>query len=399
MKTKLRALIFGLALLLFGITSAATGANAKNLDEILNYDITISVNEDATLDMHYHIDWKVLDSKSEGPLTWVKIGIPNSHFSNVLVECDHLERFYTSDGSDTLINIYFDKDFTKGEVVSFDIYLTQDYMYQVDLREEGYTVYEFTPGWFDDIDVDSLTITWNADKVSEWSPKAEQKNNSLVWKSSLEGGEHFDISVTYPNDAFGFDLSKNIEKADDDPVIVTILAVIFLFIIVLGPIVLVGVIVGAISSYVSGSGFGKKYDTKITRTKIEYYPSCQGCGGPREEGRTNCSYCGRSFIKSEEVITEEDVPDEDKDILKHKKDGEYRYSSLPNTYVRVNVVKVPRPRPERSAYRSGSHSCAHSSCACACACACAGGGRAGCSTKDFYNTNLKLKQLKKRARK
>lgn len=29
-----------------------------------------------------------------------------------------------------------------------------------------------------------------------------------------------------------------------------------------------------------------------------------------------------------------------------------------------------------------------SSCACACACACAGGGRAGCSRKDFYNPNL-----------
>ena len=30
---------------------------------------------------------------------------------------------------------------------------------------------------------------------------------------------------------------------------------------------------------------------------------------------------------------------------------------------------------------------------CACACACAGGGRAGCTTKDFYNTDLKLRQL------
>ena len=29
-------------------------------------------------------------------------------------------------------------------------------------------------------------------------------------------------------------------------------------------------------------------------------------------------------------------------------------------------------------------SCACASCACACACACAGGGRAGCSKKDFY---------------
>ena len=47
----------------------------------------------------------------------------------------------------------------------------------------------------------------------------------------------------------------------------------------------------------------------------------------------------------------------------------------------------------------------HSSCACAsscacvsscaCACACAGGGRAGCTKKDFYGTNLRTENLKK----
>ena len=31
---------------------------------------------------------------------------------------------------------------------------------------------------------------------------------------------------------------------------------------------------------------------------------------------------------------------------------------------------------------------------CACACACAGGGRAGCSTKDFYKTNLQINKFK-----
>ena len=50
---------------------------------------------------------------------------------------------------------------------------------------------------------------------------------------------------------------------------------------------------------------------------------------------------------------------------------------------------------------SGGHSgfSGGGGCACACACACAGGGRAGCSKKDFYNTNLKseivLKELDK----
>ena len=41
---------------------------------------------------------------------------------------------------------------------------------------------------------------------------------------------------------------------------------------------------------------------------------------------------------------------------------------------------------------SGSHS-SGSSCACACACACAGGGRAGCSRKDFYNTKIDTDQI------
>ncbi len=43
-------------------------------------------------------------------------------------------------------------------------------------------------------------------------------------------------------------------------------------------------------------------------------------------------------------------------------------------------------------------SCAHSSCAhssCACACACAGGGRAGCSQKDFYKGSVDVKTLNK----
>lgn len=44
-----------------------------------------------------------------------------------------------------------------------------------------------------------------------------------------------------------------------------------------------------------------------------------------------------------------------------------------------------------------SHSSCASSCACvsscACACACAGGGRAGCTKKDFYHTNLKVENL------
>jgi len=51
--------------------------------------------------------------------------------------------------------------------------------------------------------------------------------------------------------------------------------------------------------------------------------------------------------------------------------------------------------------RSSTHIHTHSSCvtsscvsSCACACACAGGGRAGCTKKDFYQTNLKSNDIK-----
>ena len=50
-----------------------------------------------------------------------------------------------------------------------------------------------------------------------------------------------------------------------------------------------------------------------------------------------------------------------------------------------------------STYIHTHSSSARSSCACvscACACACAGGGRAGCSLKDFYRTNLQTTELK-----
>ena len=35
--------------------------------------------EDGSLDITYDIEWKVLDSTTEGPLTWVQIGTPNSN--------------------------------------------------------------------------------------------------------------------------------------------------------------------------------------------------------------------------------------------------------------------------------------------------------------------------------
>ena len=403
MKKIKRFLVLILCLMML-LPVIAMRAAAADLDEILNYTITVDVNEDATLHMVYHIDWKVLDSTSEGPLEWVKIGVPNSHYSSMEGRSDAVRRISgMNENGETYARIDLDRAYYAGEVAQIEFELTQDYMYQVDMMTEGETVYRLTPGWFDDIRVDEMTIRWNADKVLSHDPDSLVEGGYCTWTKPLSKGEKYRVTVTYPNDAFGFDTSKEIlsgtERSSDGSGggdgFYAFLGMLF----VLTPIVLA--IALPILHFKNSANLtgGRK---KITRTKVEYYPVCQGCGAARPEGANNCAYCGRSFIKSEEIVEEKDIPAEEKDLRGKTTSGLYRYSHDPNTYIRVNVINVPRPRPiithggshsSRSSGSSHSSSCFHSSCACACACACAGGGRAGCTTKDFYNTDLKLRQL------
>ena len=398
MKKSKRFLVLILCLMML-LPVIAMRAAAADLDEILNYTITVDVNEDATLHMVYHIDWKVLDSTSEGPLEWVKIGVPNSHYSSMEGRSDAVRRISgMNENGETYARIDLDRAYYAGEVAQIEFELTQDYMYQVDMMTEGETVYRLTPGWFDDIRVDEMTIRWNADKVLSHDPDSLVEGGYCTWTKPLSKGEKYRVTVTYPNDAFGFDTSKEIlsgtERSSDGSGggdgFYAFLGMLF----VLTPIVLA--IALPILHFKNSANLtgGRK---KITRTKVEYYPVCQGCGAARPEGANNCAYCGRSFIKSEEVVEEKDIPPEEKELRRKNTNGLYRYSHDPNTYIRVNVINVPAPRTHSSSRSSGSSrssSCFHSSCACACACACAGGGRAGCTTKDFYNTDLKLSQLR-----
>ncbi len=400
-----------LALLLTVLLIPARPAAAKATDEILNYTITVDVQDDATLIMQYHIDWKVLDD-SIGKVSWLEIGIPNSHYIScdpVSSNIDRIEMKITS--YESLAVVYFTKEYKEDEIISFDFLLVQDFMYEMNVLKEGETVYYFTPGWFPGVAIDELVIDWNADKAIANSHGATPENGRLIWKGSLSEGAKFgEISVTYPSDAFGFDSSKTVRSdgsysdgndnssdSDDGSALLGFAVL----------VLIVTVIVRAVkkaNDYTSGSGFNSATTTKkkITRTLIKYYPTCPGCGAARPENAETCEYCGRSFIESEEVVEEKEI----KNPEQYKNEGTFRYGSSPNTYVRVHVTHIPVvSSPSRSRSSCAHSSCAHSSCACAhscacaCACACAGGGRAGCSTKDFYNTNLKLSQLKRRIEK
>ena len=415
--------VFALFAAVFLLTGAVFSlrSQAKDLDEIQNYEITVHVNDDATLTMHYRIDWKVLDSSTDGPLSWVIIGTPNFHYKSYKALTPNIKDIkYTADNGSGM-KITFDRNYYMGEVISFEFEIVQDYMYQMNMVKQGETVYRFTPGWFDEIDVKKLVIRWDTDKVIAVSPEYQydydnsnpdnkayvELDGYYIWTTSMKKGNHYTVEVTYPNDAYNFSKDKSIAKASNVIAAETKAFIIAIAVIAgsVGFIFLMKLIIDLVG-WTNSAGFNR-IEKKVVRTVIEYYPNCPNCGAPRPEGKENCEYCGTNFVKTEKVVEEKKVPKQyqnlKNEIFSHYDNGTYAIGSSPTTFVRVNTVNVRR-RSSFASYVSehsgsgggsrGGGGCAHSSCACACACACAGGGRAGCSTKDFYNTNLKMKYFK-----
>ena len=152
-------LMLGLGILCFGTVSAMA---ADPTDEIEHFHITVDVQEDASLRMTYQIDWKVLDDERYGPLTWVDIGLPNSHHSGVTALGSSISRIEDKGNS---LAVYLDRDYYKDEVASFKFSFVQDHMYQIDRYVEGETVFAFTPAWFDGIAVKVYAV--KADRLAD----------------------------------------------------------------------------------------------------------------------------------------------------------------------------------------------------------------------------------------
>lgn len=319
---KIKKIIFSLVLFI-SLILLCNICSAKDLDFIKDYTITVDPRNDGSLNMNYHIEWEVLDSTSAGPLTWVKIGIPNANVDTIQAISSNIKsiKYYKMNGD--YVRIDFKNSYQEGDIVSFDFQIHQSFMYDIDSK--GAT-YSFTPGWFDDVKVGQITILWNADKVKSSTCSEINSDNYLVWSKSLRKGEKLTAKVIYDSRAFNFNYDKqNIAATITQPYSNSNsnsnYAVIFIFFIVL-----VVVLSSAFSNtgYRSHGGYG-------------YYNSDPGLGYIRHRNRTS-SY-------------------------------------------------------DRSIRSSSSHSSCVSSCACACACA--GGGRAGCSKKDFYGTKISTQKLNK----
>jgi len=300
MKNRAEKLLWQL-IILFGILAMFPAtAWAKTLDEIQDYEIRVNMRQDGTMDLNYYLEWTVLDDSSQGPLEWVKVGIPNKHVDELIAKSSSIKQIrYMYDGG-SYVRLDLDKKYYEGETVKLSFSIHQSYMYTID-ENAHLCRYSFTPGWFDEIDVKKIKILWDNKNVYN-SNALQEDDGYLIWDYSLKKGDKIDVYVTYNLDVFS--LNKNHQYEKDNNELDTVFRI---FIIAFIIVFLMGIIFVR-DDYNSHSGFG-----------------------------------GRGYR------------------------GSYIHSG---------------------GYYRGRSSCVSH---CACACACAGGGRAGCSVKNFYNPEKSMK--------
>ena len=324
-----------LVIITFLSVIALSGCNIKEkpIDEILSFDIYVNPNDDATIDFRYHIKWKVLDlDEDKQGVTWVYIGIPNRYCSNITKLSSDIDKaYYSTNDSETVIKVELIREYLKGEVIDIDFSFHQTHLFTYGMDENNINklvTFSYIPGWFDKIDVDSLTVYWSKNIEAYYSNCKREDENYYIWEGMIPMGQKSSpIDVSYSLDKFPNINAKDTYAGNKDT------RVRDTYLTVIGIIIIILIVIAFIRRLFRRPSY---YRTR------GFYPY------------------GRRFF--------------------------FRYF-----YYGVDDQGSRKTNPY--VYTGGSgHSSGHS-CACACACACAGGGRAGCSKKDFYKGKIDINKF------
>ena len=228
---------------------------AADLDEIENYIVTVDPRmNDGSLDITYEITWKVLDSTTEGPLSWVEIGTANSNFDSLQAKSSNIKKIEASNGS--YVRIDFNKKYYAGEELTFKYSLHQSYMYKISGSK---CKYSFTPAWFKDAEIKYMTIRWNNDGILT-SNKKSTDGGYYVWtKTNMSKGQKMTANVTYKKNAFtNLNEYKQISNVRKEQMGMSTFDSVYLIIFV---IIVFAIVIDFLNkgNYHSHSGFGGGY--------------------------------------------------------------------------------------------------------------------------------------------
>lgn len=337
-------------LFLLTLLAVPARADSGDLDRINAYTVTVDPRADGSADITYDIDWEVIGGSADEPLSWVKIGLANSHvdeFENLTPETVSGVRSQTEDGNTfariTFVYRYYEPVYAaqsgQQSQVHFSFRVHQSHLYT--LSEDGTASYNFTPGWFDDLCVEQLTIRWKAaDGMTADTDTVE--DGYYVWDfGALDHGEKATVRVQVPPSVTAaYDPATQMQPdempEDDSFVILIFMVAVFAFVFFV------------FWMYTANSprwrgGFGRN-DRRWYTNGVHVIHLAPGAVPPHGYTPTTPP---AGF---------------------HADGGSFRGGGAGRT--------------------GGSCACACVS-SCACACACAGGGRAGCSVKNFYRITVK----------
>lgn len=343
-----------------GLDRLAPYADDGDLDYIPDYFVTVDLREDGSADIVYDITWQVIDGDQTDYLSWVKIGLPNAYAEDLTPLTDTISDLqYTGDGG-SYAKVVFARRYYSPEVaaqnggesrVRFAFSVHQSHLFS--LNSDGTATFEFAPGWFDDLVVEHMQVRWRsgdgfvADNTSE-------EDGYLIWDFGPMGhGQSANIHVTVPvTTAETFDPDAQLTAADYDDGGMTADEMIGILTVVIGLLIFAAALIIIVGSMTPdwGGGFGSGLDPD------DWFWYTNG-------------------IHTIHVA---------------------RTAPPPKGYTRTDPPKNYHTGGGSSRgggvgrHNSGCASSCACACAssCACACACEGGGRAGCTAKDFYTYKL-----------
>ena len=341
-----------------GLDRLAPYADDGDLDYIPDYFVTVDLREDGSADIVYDITWQVIGGDQTDYLSWVKIGLPNAYAEDLTPLTDTISDLqYTGDGG-SYAKVVFARRYYSPEVaaqnggesrVRFAFSVHQSHLFS--LNSDGTATFEFTPGWFDDLVVEHMQVRWRsgdgfvADNTSE-------EDGYLIWDFGPMGhGQSANIHVTVPvTTAETFDPDAQLTAADYDDGGMTADEMIGILTVVIGLLIFAAALIIVVGSMTPdwGGGFGSGLDPD------DWFWYTNG---------VHTIHVART-APPPKGYTRTDPPKN-----YHTGGGSSRGGGV-------------------GRHNSGCASSCACASRCACACACAGGGRAGCTAKDFYTYKL-----------
>ena len=341
-------------------------ADDGDMDYIPDYLVTVDLRADGSADITYDITWQVIGGDQTDYLSWVKIGLPNAYAEDLTPLTDTISDLQYSGDGGSYAKVVFARRYYAPEVaaknggesrVRFAFSVHQSHLFS--LGDDGTATFEFTPGWFDDLVVEHMQVRWRSGDGFV-ADNSSEEDGYLIWDFGPMGhGQSANIHVTVPvTTAETFDPDAQLTAADYDDGGMTADEMIGILTVVIGLLIFAAALIIIVGSMTPdwGGGFGSGLDPD------DWFWYTNG---------VHTIHVART-APPPKGYTRTDPPKN-----YHTGGGSSRGGGV-------------------GRHNSGCASSCACACAssCACACACAGGGRAGCTAKDFYTYKLP-RQIKK----